>query len=401
MEKWMNRAFLALLLAVLLAVPAGTALWSHRETTAYYENRTLAELPDLSWESLRDGSYGTDLESWYSDHAPGRTTLLELDTAVQLNVLRRPVVNDVVVNAPALLPKLDCDECTEEAYQYSAQPIEKDFGAISAFVEGCGGQFYYAGFPEQRVYFEDLFPDYLNSHAQEAETADRVFAQALSDAGVTFWDMRQVYEELGHPAEYYSTVDHHYNYYGAYAAYRAILEKLAAQDWDLPVLTEADIDFVELPNPYIGSRNRKLYNLWPNTDRAAIGVQKDPVAYTRWDNGALSDKPLFVLPAEDYMPTTYNLYMGGDFAETVLETDRPELPDVLIFGDSFTNALETLLYASFDETHILDLRHYTEKSLKDYVAEYRPDIVLCIQNDTFYYTATGNGAVWEDAADGT
>ena len=272
MEKWMNRAFLALLLAVLLAVPAGTALWSHRETTAYYENRTLAELPDLSWESLRDGSYGTDLESWYSDHAPGRTTLLELDTAVQMNILRRPVVNDVVVNTPALLPKLEFSEYSEEAYQYSAQPIAEDFGALGAFVEECGGTFYYAGFPEQRVYFEDLFPDYLNSHAREAETADRVFAQALSDAGVTFWDMRSVYEALGRPAAYYSTVDHHYNYYGAYAAYRAILDFLAADGWDLPVLTEGDIDFVELPNPYIGSRNRKLYNLWPNTDRAVIGV---------------------------------------------------------------------------------------------------------------------------------
>ena len=88
--------------------------------------------------------------------------------------------------------------------------------------------------------------------------------------------------------------------------------------------------------------------------------------------------------------------MGGDFAETVLATDRPELPDVLIFGDSFTNALETLLYTSFDETRILDLRHYTEQSLKDYIADNQPDIVLCVQNDTFYYTAGGNNAVWED-----
>lgn len=82
--------------------------------------------------------------------------------------------------------------------------------------------------------------------------------------------------------------------------------------------------------------------------------------------------------------------MGGDFGETVLKTDRPELPDALIFGDSFTNALETLLYASFDETRILDLRHYTDMSLKEYVDTYRPDVVLCIQNDTFYYTAGGN-----------
>jgi hypothetical protein len=88
--------------------------------------------------------------------------------------------------------------------------------------------------------------------------------------------------------------------------------------------------------------------------------------------------------------------MGGDFGETVLETNRPELPDVLIFGNSFTNALETLLYASFDETRILDLRHYTGGSLKDSIAEHQPDIVLCVMNDTFYYTTTGNGAVWEE-----
>ncbi|MEI3307114.1 MAG: hypothetical protein V8R40_14525 [Dysosmobacter sp.] len=96
------------------------------------------------------------------------------------------------------------------------------------------------------------------------------------------------------------------------------------------------------------------------------------------------------------MPTTYNLYMGGDLGETVLEINRQELPDALIFGDSFTNALEALLYASFDETHILDLRHYTNKTLKDYISHYQPDIVLCIQNDTFYYTTTGNGNVWPE-----
>ena len=43
MKRFADRAFLALLLAVVLAVPLGVALWSHKETTAYYENRSLAE----------------------------------------------------------------------------------------------------------------------------------------------------------------------------------------------------------------------------------------------------------------------------------------------------------------------------------------------------------------------
>ena len=310
MQKLTNRAFLALLLAVLLAVPAGVALWSHKETTAYYENRTLAERPALTWEGLWDGSFGTAFESWYPDHIPGRTALLKADTRVQMDVLDRPVVNDVVLEAEdVLVPFQEYAERTEAEYAEAAAPIADGFGKLNAHIEANGGVFRYVGFPEQRFYFADRYPDYLDSHETESAAADAIFAQALADRGVSFLDMGAMYEARGNPAGYYSAVDHHYNYYGAYAAYRAILEDLNAAGFDLPVLTEADIDFVELPNPYIGSRNRKLYNLWPNSEKAVIGVQTEPVAFTRTDNGQPSDKPLFVTPAEDYTPTTYNLYM--------------------------------------------------------------------------------------------
>ena len=396
MKKFFDRAFLLGLLALLVAVPVRLVTDSRYETTAYYENRTLAARPDLNMETLWDGSYGSRLETWFSDHAPLRTTLLKTETDILMHVLRRPIVNDVVVTEDVLLPKMSYSEWTRKDYETNAAPIAENFGKLNAHVEANGGAFYFIGFPEQRVYFEDKFPDYMNSHETEAAVADEVFETALTNQGIRFLNMEAAFDDDGRPAEYYSAIDHHFTYYGAYAAYRAVLESLAADGWDLPVLTAEDIDFEELPNPYLGSRNRKLYNLWDNGEKAIIGRQKEPVAFTRTDNGQPSDKPLFVTPAEDYLPTTYNLYMGGDFAETVLETNRPDLPDVLIFGDSFTNAMETLLYTAFDETRILDLRHYTEKSLKDYITEHQPNIVLCVMNDTFYYTTSGNGAVWQE-----
>ncbi|MEI3307113.1 MAG: hypothetical protein V8R40_14520 [Dysosmobacter sp.] len=45
-------------------------------------------------------------------------------------------------------------------------------------------------------------------------------------------------------------MDHHYNYYGAYAAYRAIMDTLTADGWDLPVLTEDDITWRSSPSLY-------------------------------------------------------------------------------------------------------------------------------------------------------
>lgn len=396
MKRFAQVAFLACFLAVILAVPAGTLLFSKNNTSAYYENRALAEWPEITAEGILDGSLAQSLETWYSDHAPGRATLLKMDTFLSMDVLHRPVVNDIVTTQDVLVPFLDYSEYTPAAYEATVSSMSEPFSKLNQYIEETGGSFYFVGFPEQRIYFEDEFPDYLNNHENEAEAADTIFREALEDEGIAFLDMGEVYDDLGHPADFYSAVDHHYNYYGAYAAYRSILDALAADGWDLPVLTEEDFTFRELPNPYIGSRNRKLYNLWPNQDRAVIAEVKDPVAYTRYDNGEPSDKPLYVLPAAEDLPTTYNLYMGGDFGETILETNRPELPDVLVFGDSFTNALETLLYNSFDEMRSLDLRHYTDKTLRDYIADYQPDIVICVMNDTFYYTPTGNGNVWPE-----
>ena len=85
--------------------------------------------------------------------------------------------------------------------------------------------------------------------------------------------------------------------------------------------------------------------------------------------------------------------MGGDIAETVIATNRPELPSILLFGDSFTNAVETFLYTSFDKTRSLDLRHYTGMALTEYVRLYRPEIVVCLRDDANYLTETGNGDV--------
>lgn len=59
--------------------------------------------------------------------------------------------------------------------------------------------------------------------------------------------------------------------------------------------------------------------------------------------------------------------MGGDITETILDTNRPELPPVLIFGDSFP-PLEILFYTAFDETRSLGLHCCMKQSFLDYIA---------------------------------
>ena len=62
-----------------------------------------------------------------------------------------------------------------------------------------------------------------------------------------------------------------------------------------------------------------------------------------------------------------------------------------LHGDSFTNPLEALLWTQANELRSIDFRHYTECTLKDYIAEYKPDIVICVRDETTFLSEDGNG----------
>ena len=83
--------------------------------------------------------------------------------------------------------------------------------------------------------------------------------------------------------------------------------------------------------------------------------------------------------------------MGQDYAETIIRTYRDELPNALIFGESFTNAMETLLYTAFNETRSLDMRHYSENAPA--IRRGIPADVLYVSGRHSVLTKTGNGAV--------
>lgn len=174
--------------------------------------------------------------------------------------------------------------------------------------------------------------------------------------------MRSEYEALGRPKEFYSLTDHHYTFHGALAAYQVLLRRINEDTgMGLKILTTDDMQIKQLPNPYLGSRNRKLHGLRYMGEHAAYAVLNDPIPYSRWDNGRRTDAPVFRLPAGDAVITDYGFYMGQDYAETIIRTYREGLPNALIFGESFTNAMETLLYTAFNETRSLDMRHYDKK----------------------------------------
>lgn len=380
--------FLAAAMVITLGKPQGG--WS------YYENRTLAQMEELTPQTLWDGTFANSVEPTLQDHAAGRNTLLKLSAWMDMELFHRPVVNQVIPAEGMLLSWNAYETPDPELIQQQADAMAGQLGALRDMVESYGGKFYYVAVPGQYTYFEETHPDFLNNRATYTDLEIPAFQQAMEEQGVTLIEMGEILAQQGNPPEYYSTVDYHYTFGGAYATYLAILERIN-QDFDhsLTVLDEDSLVRETLPNPYLGSRARKVFGLWETDEKLEIGLPSQPIPFTRTDNGQEVPATVYTLPGNDTDGVAYAAYMGGDIAETVIDTGRDELPSLLIYGDSFTNPVEGLMYYSFDEMRTIDLRHYKDMTLADYIALYQPDVVVSIRDYESLLSTDYNGSPFE------
>ena len=380
--------FLALALAVTLVRPKSG--WS------YYENRNLARPAELSVETVLDGTFPASVEPVLQDYAAGRNTLMKLSAWADLHLFHRPVVNEVVPSEGMLLGFNAYETPDPAVISNQAQTMAGQLAQLRDVVEGYGGHFYYVAVPGQYTYFSDAYPGFLNNRETYTALEIPAFTQAMEEQGVNLLDMGPVLDQLGKPKEYYSLADYHYQFEGAYVTYRTILEEINRDlGLDLTILDGDSLTVETLPNPYLGSRGRKIFGLENCGEYLTIGLPKNPIPFTRADNGAETAAAVYAMPATDTENVLYSLYMGGDVGETVIETNRPGLPSILIYGDSFTNPVECLAYYSFDEMRSIDLRHYKNMTLADYIQTYQPDIVVGIRDYEALLSTDFNGSPFQ------
>lgn len=368
-----------------------------KETYSYYENRSLPAFPQYTAESVNNGSYFSAVEDYCIDHAAGRNTILKLKTVLDKDILKRPVVNDIVVTDHVLLEAHDYEYISEEKIHESAEWYARQLGELADLIESYGGYYCYVGIPCQTDYYADAYPEYLENFATRTAVTIDAFSSYAKEYGVNYLDMSRIADEIGNPEWFSSTTDNHYSLMGAYLTYTTIIDKINADTGSsltYPLEEKGEIQFRKLENRYIGSRERKLFGLSDIRDSLYTASFAEDIPFTRTDLGNPSPSVVYALPNDTATSVFYTLYMGGDCPETVIDTNRPDLPDILIYGDSFTNAVECLAYYSFDTMRAVDLRHYKEMTLAEYIALYQPDIVIGIRDYENFITPYFNGDVF-------
>ena len=393
MQKAIHYTFVVSFITFLIGVLLVTAFRT-KEPYYYYENRATMIRPHLSIPSVLDGSFFDDFEKYLVDHGAGRTTLIRLHTYADMAM--RPVVNDVVITKEALLPFRYYEGVSELKIDQEAKDMARTQKKLADQVQAYGGDYLYVAVPNQYASYEEAYPWYLNNRSMYTRLELQYFEEAMAKEQVPFLDMKDIFLEKGTLREFSSSVDNHYSLFGAYLTYTNLIHRFNEMTtYQLEVATEDDVKFIEMPMNYLGANARKLLGLWQSDEKLIKAEFTPDIAFDRYNYGNQVDSNVYSMPTSDRQDLIYGFYMGGDMSEVMIDTKRPDLPTILVYGDSFTNAVEVVLYYSFDKMYSIDRRYYKEMSVSAYIDEIKPDYVVCIRDYEALLNPSYNGNPFE------
>lgn len=391
MKKLSKLTTLIVFLGIIFTVPVLTLLKT-KEDISQFENRELAKLPEIDKERVLSGEYFKDWETYMADHIYGRNGWLEKYTYMNMNVLEKRKINDIVLGERdttlpynPYIPEKALSQNLEDIAEMSER-LEK----LKNSLESYGGELYFAGIPVQQSFYRERYPEYFERNEEFLDKSGERMFSLLEEKEISSIDMGKVFVEEDRN-DYYFKTDHHYNFEGSYRTYREIISRISAdsQAGIRGPLEREELDIETVPKEFRGSRNRQIYYMRPTDEKLQIGRPREEVAYRKFTNGNPDPEMYKVGEQDKYV--TYDIYMGGDMAEIEVYTDRSELPSLLVVGDSFTNAVEPLLYYHFNETRVLDYRYYSEMDIYEYVEKHRPDFVVYVRDNANYGNLDGNG----------
>ena len=395
------------LLSGVVVVLAVVLLLAPRSTISYEENRVLAEKPKFSLTSLLDGSYTSGWSEYYNDTVPFRSKLKktisammqwtgvqsEEDTVFFGNVSQvkkkttTPVTTTESVETTVAVAAAGNDETnTEPAVTTTVVTTTEDpndepaaeigegiildhkravcvYGGsfsvgqdyaetLNAYQQDLGSdvQVYSLVAPTAVSYY--LPEEYANYTASETENIDNINSYLNGVKPV------DVYNALKpHTAEaIYARTDHHWLPLGAYYAAEAF-----AKVADVPFASLSDYD-TATKKDYVGSMYTYTESavLLDNPEEFTYYIPKNKYKTTYYSTSFTDPtEGDLLMNLDGYDNSMYYLvFMGGDDKITHVETDCKNGRTLVIFKDSYGNALVPCLTSSFENIYVCDMRYF-------------------------------------------
>ncbi len=331
------------------------------------ENRTLAQMPDLTLESLMDGSFSADIAEYMADQFPGRDLFITLKAGME-GVLGKGGNNGVLWGKDGtLIPREDHPD-TE-----SLRENLSHLGRFSAYLAGEDIPMAVAVTGRSADVLTHALPPYYGTAYSDALL--KTVADEASAAGLSYVDLATPERERATAGEYvYYRTDHHWTSLGAFYGYEVLAEVLG--------VTPAPLSAFErqvVADDFYGTAWSTAGAFWIAPDTVEFFRYDGDTAYTVTVHDAGAEKTLAGLYDEAHLSKKdkYSAFLGGNYAKLTV-TGEGERDTLLLLKDSFANAAVPFLARHFDLV-IVDLRYY-KSSVVPLLDEYGIDAVLALYN---------------------
>ena len=253
----------------------------------------------------------------------------------------------------------------------------KHWGEINDYLKSKNTPIIVVGIPDQSHIFADKYPTWAYNQSNHYQEMRKYFFNGLKDLDIDYLDFDPIARE--NREHYYYKADHHPNFNASLKIYDELINRISENYFPIKNLNNGDIELVENPNRFIGSHNRKVFEVINENTHAIYAQPKKDIPFKRYDSGKLSDLGI-INPNSKF----YTTYMYGDNPYTVIDTNRKELPNIMIIGDSTTNALESIMWMNANKFTSLDFRHYKEKNIIEFLEENPQDLIIVSMISGYY-----------------
>lgn len=327
------------------------------------EKRTLAKFPDISLETIFNGSFESDFETWLSDHVPGRDALVGLHSYYELFSGRNGLDGVVLGKDGQLFAAPE---------EMNADALASKCSRINALAETTSLPTSVMLIPTSGYMHEDDLP-LLRAGYHDAEVA--AIVQATLSKNISFIWPENYFRQLSDVELYYNT-DHHLTSRGSYEPYAQYAGSLGFTPVDYSGFN------VETVEGFYGSMYAKsgLWNIDP--DRVEIWRSRNLGNVTvSFDDRAPSDSMFFT----DHLAEMdkYPVFLDGNHALVTIDTGRTEGEDLLIVRDSFGHCFAPFAADHFKSVTLVDLRYF-RRPVSELARELGTDRILVLYGvDTF------------------
>lgn len=356
------RAVVLLFIGIIVVMQA--AFWLlPRRSFSENEKRVLSEAPQIDAAGIADGRVFRSIESYLSDHFPGRELWVGANAYLE-NAEGRGATEDIVRGTDDWLFTAPVSDDRETLWD--------NMQAITTFAEKQSVPVTMMAVPSAGAVVSDKLPA-LHLPYPDADLLEE--ARRIAGNTLHWVDLYTDFCSAEQPERLYYRTDHHWTTEGAYRAYCLMMEELGQSSIprdDFTVEQITDFYGTSYSKSGLWLTEPDTLELWTDSDIQAVTTVYDA---NRAD--PVTREGMFF---REYLEDAdkYPVFLSGNHARVHIETNADSGKRLLVIKDSYAHALAPFLAEEYSTIDLIDLRYFKQQTISSWLEENPADEILLV-----------------------